>query len=213
MFLVKISTEPPKYLNSVLHFEKTKRFAQKYATREAAIEAVRRATVKHNSPDGIYSIIEDKHKNNSKYNATRCWFDTDSFKITDAPTGKCITFDSIFEARVYQILRQHCSDCTIATQYPLLIKPETALYKQLNWCVDFYVYRRDGNKSKDLYIEAKGISQPEFIRNLQYFQFFNSRQFENLLIVTEKERKIDKNIQSIGLKEFSELARLGLLIK
>jgi hypothetical protein len=213
MFLVSVATDPPKYLNSVLHFERTKKFAQKYNTREQANEAIRRATIKHNSPDGMYSIIQLKHGNTGKYNATRCYFDKETFQILDAPSEKSIPFDSIFEAKVYQVLRRHCQDCVIRTQYPLLIKPATALYKQLDWCVDFYVYRENWQKSKDLYIEAKGVSQPEFIRNLQYFQFFNSRKFENLLVVTEKERKIDKNIESIGFNEFSELARLGLLIK
>jgi hypothetical protein len=194
-------------------YEPVKRFAQKYQSRSDAQSAIDRATKKYNNPSGIYEIIEEKAKSKSKYNATRCWVEYETGKIYDSEQPNSIAFDSIFEARVYQVLTEHNTGYIIGRQHPLLIKPETQLYKRLEWCVDFYVYSNTLPKAKHLYIEAKGLSQPEFIRNLQYFQFFNQADFDKLIVVTEDSRKIDRNIKSIGFREFKDLARLGLLVK
>jgi hypothetical protein len=194
-------------------YESTKKFAQKYQSRNDALGAIERAIKKYSSPSGMYEIIEEKQRTKSKYNATRCWVNNTSYQIFDSEQPDSIAFDSIFEAKVYQELILGRGSYTVARQYPLLIKPETSLYKRLEWCVDFYVYDSSGSRLKYAFVEAKGISQPEFIRNLQYFQFFNQKDYEKLIIVTEEKRKIDKNIQSIGLKEFRDLIKFGLLLK
>lgn len=213
MFLIKVNTEPQKYVTSTLMFDESKKYAHRYNTRELAMQAIARAIKKHSSPEGMFSIIEDKKQPTGKYNSKRCWFKVDTQQIYMDQIENSIPFDSIFEARVYQVLISNYHDHTIALQYPLEIKPKTALYPQLDWKVDFYLYKHYEPKGGHLYIEAKGISQPEFIRNVQYFQFFNSREFENLIIVTEESRKIDKNLKSIGFRDFKNLCESGELIK
>lgn len=213
MYLVKINTDPTKYLSPILAFEPTKKYAQKYQSKQDASEAINRAIKKYNSPAEMFEIIEEKKKTKSKYNSIRCWVTRETCQIYDSEQPNSIVFDSIFEAKVYQVLAQDENKYKIARQYPLLIKPETRLYKKLEWAVDFYIYDPECPNQKFLYIEAKGISQPEFIRNLQYFQFFNQKAFDNLIVVTKEGGKIDKNIKSISLKEFKDLARLGLLLK
>jgi hypothetical protein len=194
-------------------YESTKKFAQRYQSRNDALGAIERATKKYSSPSGMYEIIEEKQRTRSKYNATRCWVNNTSYQIFDSEQPDSIAFDSIFEAKVYQELILGNGDYTVTRQHPLLIKPETNLYKRLEWCVDFYIYNPTISNSNFLYIEAKGVSQPEFIRNLQYFQFFNQKDYSKLIIVTEEGRKIDRNIKSVGFSEFKQLIKHGLLIK
>ena len=62
-----------------------------------------------------------------------------------------IKFDSIFEARVYDVLRG--GDYTVATQYPVVLASKNKYFPQTTWKVDFCLFDSSGKIAR--FIEAK----------------------------------------------------------
>ncbi len=90
-----------------------------------------------------------------------------------------IKFDSIFESRVYRILK----DCNVAvaTQYPIYLLQENKWFKATNWKCDFLVYE----KEKRLLIEAKSAATitREFSLKMRILSHNAPLLYENLLFV------------------------------
>lgn len=120
---------------------------------------------------------------------------------------KYIFFGSTFEYRVYRELSRF-PGLRIERQKPLIVKPGAG-YPAKWWRVDFQV---STDKGKILNVEAKGLSMPDFLTNLQLLDIFNPEEYGRLVVVTEYPRTIDKRIRSIGINQVANsLVQFGLL--
>jgi hypothetical protein len=154
------------------------------------------------SAQNVFVVDESKIRKstNNKYGAKIAYWDEFRREIVDVqPERDFKRFDSIFEAKVYQLLRQKYPKNNVVCQYPLRIKPATAKYKELCWAVDFAVT----HEKTRFYVEAKGLALPEFRRNLQYLQFFNDVAWNNTYIVCETSTRIDQQVRALSFKEFA----------
>ena len=115
------------------------------------------------------------------------WRNTKRNGIKPIPTTvNNIQFDSRYEAGVYlQLVRRYGSQ-SITTQHPLLLKPETGLFKKLEWKVDFKVHF----KGEDYYYEAKGFMTEEFRLKMQLLEWRNPYAYSRLIIVCHKSKRL-----------------------
>jgi len=120
----------------------------------------------------------------SKFRAVPTYYCSHSRKISSKRLTRFdLRFDSKFEAQVYAKLRELVPATRIERQVPLLIKPETIVYRPCFWKCDFRI-RHHSHNSKYWNIEAKGFLTREFLRNLEYLQLYSLSDWSRLLIVT-----------------------------
>ena len=168
---------------------------------EAELAKIRASKIYDLSFDSLFVKTADsiRKSTNNKYGAKVAYYCESTASIFDTePMGASIRFDSTFEARVYQVLRRHFPKTSICRQYPLMIKPRTKTYKEIDWKVDFYV----NHEKVKCWVEAKGIALPEFKRNLQYLQYFNHDAWFQTYIVCQDSTKIDDKKRALSFKEF-----------
>lgn len=138
------------------------------------------------------------------------WCEKSQRLVTEKPLGEHKWFGSTIEAEVYQFLRQHYRRVDIFCQYPLLVKPASKRYPAIDWRVDFKItWRDESGMLKYRYIEVKGIALPEFLRNIQYLEYFSPDDYSKLIIVGGETKQIDQNISQHSFAHFQHLVRKG----
>lgn len=175
--------------------------ANKY-TREGAEMAAKRMRQKHNLREEeifVVSLEEAMRTKTNKFGAIPTWYREADGQLYDTqPLSESKRFDSKIEAKVYQALRREFRREHVVAQYPLMIKPATKLYKQLDWLVDFRVH----SDQVLLNIEVKGLALPEFKRSVQFLQACNHNEWARLIIISEEAKPIDKHLNAISLNHF-----------
>lgn len=132
-------------------------------------------------------------------------------KTTIEHDNKTIVLDSKLEHQVYEVLTRYFPQKSIKIHYPVLIKPETELYKPLYWKVDFYVangHNLNNEYQSDLIVEVKGKVLREFKVQLKYLEYFNNAVYRQLKIVSKLKQQIDRHIQTMTVNEFWQYLEL-----
>lgn len=139
----------------------------------------------------------------------KVWLDLDVLKpcYPTATSAQC--FDSVLECDTYRLLRKYYPQELIKLQFPLpLLEPTDNYPSGLTWIVDFVVI--DPNSYlPQLTVEAKGdyIRYDTRWRSLfriktQLLEHFHYPFWQCLKVVSYREFKVCKNIQTYALKNF-----------
>lgn len=124
----------------------------------------------------------------SKYNNIPCHFDLERDCLISKyyKSDFVVTFDSILEYNVYQLIRKVVKADCISIHKPIPIWDATPNHPKFDWCVDFTINLPQGN----LYIEAKGISTADFIYRLRALDYVNPELLNRIMFVTQLKRKV-----------------------
>ena len=89
------------------------------------------------------------------------------------------------------------------THVGFLVKPATKRYPEIQWKADFHVFPNLKHpKIPRMIVEAKGVALKDFLRNLQYLEYFNSHALEQVIIVGTKAKKIDEFLYQVTTDQF-----------
>ncbi|WP_373545039.1 hypothetical protein [Chamaesiphon sp.] len=114
--------------------------------------------------------------------STQVWVNQYSGMECDRNDAHAIYFASLLEMRVYRSLL--AIPLQILRQRNLLVKPKTANFPPINWCVDFRIYSKSNPSLGHLNIEAKGLCTDSFLLRLQMLEYHQPDEFSRTLIVT-----------------------------
>ncbi|MGB3535434.1 MAG: hypothetical protein WBA13_18190 [Microcoleaceae cyanobacterium] len=115
-----------------------------------------------------------------------------------------VTFDSEFEFKVFNILKDNFELKTIDAHFPVCVRPQTQWFKAQNWRVDFRIkLPKVLNNSEYLYVEAKGIIQQEFKEKMKNLSYFRPDIFENLVIVSPVNQCIVQGFNTVKIHDLS----------
>lgn len=95
-----------------------------------------------------------------------------------------VKFDSQFEFRVYQLLREYVADEYIHIHHPIKLKPKTAYSNAVTYVVDFLVAIEPSKTP--IYVEAKGCLTPEAKLKFQVMELLRPEDRKLILLVSEK---------------------------
>lgn len=130
-----------------------------------------------------------------------------------------IRFASTLEWDTYRTLNQFARDykMKLELQHPVLLKPKSSNYREIYWKVDFHlsspslcVVEDSGfrNYQHELLIEAKGIPEREFIRNVKFLDWVNPSSISRLVVVTtqtSQAEKLAKTLKGVTVTSLSKL--------
>lgn len=130
----------------------------------------------------------------SKYNNRICYADSDGnllSSLADRDKDDVQRFDSLFEYKIWQILRRYFEPEQICRQVPYCIKPKTDKFPPVVWKPDFTI--ESPTYDRILIVEAKGFSTSEYILKLKLFELNYPWLYDKLEIVHSgvNRRKID----------------------
>jgi hypothetical protein len=88
-------------------------------------------------------------------------------------------FDSVLELQIYKEIEK-TNPVFINRQFPLLIKPKTPEFKEINWKIDYSVVYPN---NIPIHIEAKGVANSSLYLNLKLLNFQSFGDWKRLIIV------------------------------
>jgi hypothetical protein len=141
-------------------------------------------------------------KRGNKYGAEGVWYSRSTNCIYEFKSlPDCVFFGSKWEHRVYMAVRQIIPDECISLHEVFPMKPATEKYKAMGLNVDIVTRPSLVHAWVPfILIEPKGIPTPEFKRNLQFLEYFNSEAYSKLLVIGDYEPlKIDERVSTIQL--------------
>lgn len=146
----------------------------------------------------------------NKYGAKPFWWNpVTGAKVDSKLHEHCIYWDSILEFNVYCELRKLYPATAIFRQHPIFVKPASAHYPERVWACDFRVQTAP---AEHLNIEVKGAwilkdsaALSDFTKTLQFLDLHNPPDYNRLIIVSDKQFKLDKQWQTLQLPQLKEL--------
>jgi hypothetical protein len=119
--------------------------------------------------------------NNNKYNNIPLWYDPvkGTFSL-EKQNDSDWYFPSMWEYQVYEELLKWLPKEMIKRQHPLILKPKTMAYPEINWKVDFAIFNRE---KPLMYVEAKGMITREFKTTLKILEYVNPQAWDILTVV------------------------------
>lgn len=127
----------------------------------------------------------------------------------------CNYHPSQLELSAAQLLDKMLPPEIWSTHEPIQIMPGSSKYPAIEWRCDFQVNpcEKYPNVPRIL-IELKGLALPEFLVYLKVMALHNPKDYERLIIVGKKPKKIDSNFKAINLAELRvelwELQKYGI---
>jgi hypothetical protein len=91
------------------------------------------------------------------------------------------------------------------THQKLIVKPGTETYPALHWKVDFSILpTKKYPECPVLHIEAKGYLTPDFMRNIQFLEYFYPDTYRQLILIGKYDRRISGTLQQKPLSKFHQ---------
>jgi hypothetical protein len=114
-----------------------------------------------------------------------------------------VRYDSNFEALVAEKIQPLVyRGWSIKGQFKITVKPATASFPARNWRCDFALKKNDTL----IFLEAKGFVDQRFQPILEMFEYYDSPNFERLLIVVPDSFKVPNGWKNLKIIKFSALS-------